>query len=68
MVGEDLHWEGRTVEVVLPIFQGADDSEEFAIIDVVVSFCRGERLGKVGTWVPIPIGISLEEDGTRCIF
>ena len=42
VVGEDLDRERRSVEVVSPRFQGTDDSEEFSVIDVVVSFCRGE--------------------------
>ena len=40
MVGEDLYREGGTVEVVAPGFQGANDSEKFSIIDIIVSFCR----------------------------
>ena len=32
------------MEVVTPGFQGADDRKEFSVIDVVVSFCRRERL------------------------
>ena len=44
MVGEDLHGEGRAVEVVAPGFQGTNNGEEFSIINVIVSFCRGEGL------------------------
>ena len=55
MVGEDLDWEGGSVKVVLPCFQGSDDSKEFSVIDVVVSFRWGEQLGKVGTWMPFAI-------------
>ena len=42
MVSEDLDWERGSVEVVSPRFQGADNSEEISVIDVVVSFCWGE--------------------------
>ena len=55
MVGEDLDREGGSVEVVVPRFQGADDSEELSVIDVVVLFCWGERLGEVGTGMPFAI-------------
>ena len=55
MVGKDLDWEGRTVEVVLPGFKGADDGEEFTVIDIIVSFSLRERLGEVGAGVPIPV-------------
>ena len=44
VVSEDLHREGGAVKIVAPGFQGANDSKEFAIIDIVVSFCRGEGL------------------------
>ena len=44
VVCENLYRERRAVEVVTPGFQGADDREEFLIIDVVVSFSRRERL------------------------
>ena len=55
MVSKDLNWERGTVEVVSEGFEGADDGEEFAIIDVIVSFCLRERLGEVGTGVPIAV-------------
>ena len=44
VVGEDLYGEGGTVEIVTPGFQGTNDGEEFAIIDVVVPFCGGKGL------------------------
>ena len=44
VVGEDLYGERGTMEVVAPGFQGADDGEEFAIINIVVSLSRGEGL------------------------
>ena len=44
VVGEDLYRERGAVEVMAPGFQGADDSEEFVIVYVIVSFCRGEGL------------------------
>ena len=67
VISENLHGERRAMEVMAPGFQGADDGKEFTVIDVTVSFCRGERLGEIGTWVPVPVGVCLEEDSTRCI-
>ena len=64
VVGEDLHREGGTMEVVMPRLQGADNSEKFAIIDIVIPFGGGEGLQQVGAWVPIAVGVGLEEDGT----
>ena len=68
MIGKDLHGEGETMKIVAPRLQGTNDSEEFTVIDVVISFGGGEGLGEVGTGVPISVGISLEKDGARCIF
>ena len=68
VISEDLHWEGRTMEIVSPIFQGMDDGEEFSVIDIVVLFCRGEQLGKIGAWMPFSVGVGLEKDGSRHIF
>ena len=42
VIGKDLHREGRAVEIVAPGFQGMDDCEEFAVVDVVISLGRGE--------------------------
>ena len=42
VIGEYLYQEGETMKVVLPGLQGLDDSKEFPIIDVIVSFCRNE--------------------------
>jgi len=55
VVSKDLNWERETVEVVSEGFEGADDGEEFMIVDVVVSFCLRERLGEVGTGMPIVV-------------
>ena len=68
VISENLQWEGRAMKVVVPRFQGADDHEEFPVINVVVSFGRRERLGKVGAGMPVPVGISLKKDGARCVF
>ena len=42
VIGKDLHQEGRAVEIVVPGFQGMDDWEEFAVVDVIISLGRGE--------------------------
>ena len=44
-----------------------DDSEEFSVVNVVVSFSWGERLREVRTWVPFAVGVGLKKDGTRSI-
>ena len=63
VVGEDLHREGRAVEVVAPRLQGANNGEEFSIINIVVPFGGGERLRQVGAWMPVAVGVGLEKNG-----
>ena len=68
MVGEDLYRKGGAMEVVAPGFQGANDGEEFAVIDVVVALGGGEGLREVGARVPVAVGVGLEENSTGRIF
>ena len=44
VVGEDLHGEEGTMEIMAPGFQGANDGKEFAIIDIVIPLGGGEGL------------------------
>ena len=44
VVGEDLYGKRGTMEVMVPGLQGADDSKEFAIIDIIVTLGRREGL------------------------
>ena len=55
MISEDLDEEGGTVEVMSPGFEGTDDSQEFSVINIIVSFCWGEGLREVGTGMPFAI-------------
>ena len=64
LIGKDLHREGGAVKIVAPGFQGADDCEELSVVDVIISLSRGERLRKIGTWVPVTIEVGLEEDSS----
>ena len=40
VISKNLHWEGRTMKIVVPEFQGTNDCKEFPVIDVVVTFGR----------------------------
>ena len=60
VVGEDLYWKRGAMEVVTPRLQGANDGEEFTVVDIIVALRRGEGLREVGTRMPLPIGISLK--------
>ena len=39
VVRDDVEWLRETFEVMLPIFEGADDGKHFFIIDLVVLLC-----------------------------
>ena len=68
VIGEHLYQNEGSMKVMLPGFQGVDDCKEFLVIDVIVPFSERESLREVGAWVPFPIRVSLEKDGTRCVF
>ena len=68
VISEDLDEERGSVEVMPLGLQGADDCEEFSVIDVAVLLSWDEQLGKVGAGVPIAIGISLKKNSVRGIF
>jgi hypothetical protein len=40
-----------------------DNSEQFAVVDVIVSFCGTQRLGQIRTWMQVPIGVLLHQHG-----
>ena len=50
------------MEIMSPMIQGMDNSEELLIIDIVVPLCRGEHLREVGTGVKVTVIILLHED------
>ena len=62
MVGENLDWERRAVEIMSPGFESTDNSEEFSVIDVIIPFCWGKGLGEVQAGMPFAVGVGLEED------
>ena len=68
MVGEDLYWEGRAMEIVAPQFQGAEDGEELVIIDIVITLGGREGLQEIGAGVPVAVGVGLEKNSTGRIF
>ena len=67
VICKDLDGEREAMEIMSSGLQGTDNCKEFSVVDIVVSFCRNEQLREVGAGVPIPIGVGLEEDGTRGI-
>ena len=55
------YWMFHTREVVTPLLQGLDDSEEFSVVDVIVSFGGGESGRVVSAWVKVSVGVLLHE-------
>ena len=53
VIGEDRDGVRSSLQVLLPLDKGKDNSKEFAIIDVIVSFGRREGLGKVSAGVKV---------------
>ena len=59
MISKDLDGKWGTVEVMAPRFESTNNSEEFAIVDIIVSFCGRERLGEIRARMPVSISIGL---------
>ena len=51
-----------------PSFESTNNSQEFPIIDIIITFSRREGLGEVRAQMPIAISIHLKEDGARSMF
>ena len=62
MISEENDWVTRALEVMLPMIQGMDNSEEFPVIDIIVAFCRGEGLRKICAGVKVSVVVLLHED------
>jgi hypothetical protein len=63
MVREDCDNMGGAQEVMPPFLQGMDDSEQLAVIDVIVPFCGTQRFGQICTRMQVPIGVPLHQHG-----
>ena len=61
MIGDDSDWMGGASKVLLPFIQSQNDSKEFLVIDIIVSFGRCKGFGEVSTGVMVSIVISLHE-------
>ena len=59
VVGEDRNGMGSPLQILFPFCKDEDDSKEFLIIDVIISFSNGEGLGKVSAGMKISSNIRL---------
>ena len=66
VVGDDGDRVRCSLNILSPFRKGKDNSEEFAIVDVVIPFSREEGTRKVGTGVKISISICLKQNGACC--
>jgi len=62
VICEDLDGKRGSPKVLTPCLEGTNDSEQFAIVDVVIALRRDERLGEVRTRVPVSVRVGLEKN------
>ena len=55
-----------TLGILFPLFECKDDSKEFLIVDIIVSFSRNKGFGKVCARVRITVSVILEEYCASC--
>ena len=55
MISENLDGERGAMEVMSPGFEGMDNCQEFTVIDIIILFCWGKGLEKVGTGMPFTV-------------
>ena len=60
MVGDDGNRVECSLNVLAPFSESEDDCEQFAVIDVIVSFCGEEGSREISAGVKVTVGISLE--------
>src|SRR5712672_4283341 len=65
VIGPDFKGVRMTLEVMAESFEGANDSEEFFVMDVVVEFGRLHGLGEESNRVPLIEEVGLLKNGTE---
>ena len=58
VISDNIHQGGRALQVVLPGFEGLENSEKLLIMCVVVQLGRGECARIEGNWPNLTIGTS----------
>ena len=62
VIGDNIHWGGRALQVVLPGFEGLENSEELLVMHVVVQLGCGECVRIEGDQPNLAIGTSDGQD------
>ena len=66
VVGDDGDGKRSSLEVVFLLGESKDDCKQFLVINIVVSFGKGEHFGEVGTGMKVAIDILLHKNGSCC--
>ena len=66
MIGDDGDGKRSSLEVVFPLSESKHDHKQFSVINIIVSFSKGECFGEVGTGIKIAIDILLHKNGSCC--
>jgi len=59
MIGDDGNRVFCTSQVLAPLLECTDDSEQLSVIYIVISLSRSESLQVIGAGVEIPIAVLL---------
>ena len=62
VVSDHSYRMAHPLEIVFPLSESMDHSEEFMVKNVVVVFCSGKIFGEEGTRVQVSIKVCLHED------
>src|SRR5712672_1414510 len=65
VIGPYFKWVRMTLEVMAESFEGANDSEEFFVMDVIVEFGRLHGFGEESNRVPLVEKVGLFKNGTK---
>ena len=67
MIGDNVHWGGRALQVVSPGFEGLENSEELLVMCVIVQLGRSECVRIESDQPNLTIRTSDGQDTSNCI-
>ncbi|KIM56613.1 hypothetical protein SCLCIDRAFT_132222, partial [Scleroderma citrinum Foug A] len=62
VIGNNIHQGGRALQVVLPGFEGLENSEKLLVMHVIVQLRHGECVRVEGDWLNLTIGTGDGQD------
>ena len=66
MIGDDGDSKRSSLKVVFSLNESKDDHKQFSVINIIVSFGKGEYFGEVGTGMKVAVDILLHKNGSCC--